>query len=489
MSQPSRPPSPTEGARAPVVTFVVLALTLGIAQALLQPPGQVTDEGGHFGRSARVAIGDWLPRRGDVFAPGSPELVAYLYHFYSKELELRESVPRDRVPFAAYTLGEYFATPPPLAGQEHGRQALLIGTARLNPSHGYLGQAAFLTVASWLGDAPALHFYAGRLGALFAAVAVTSAAIAILPAGRWLFVFCAMTPMLLIIRSSFSSDSMTVSLSWLTVALFLRARVRSEPIRGPEIAALLAACLGMTLLKANLVLFPMIALLLPADRFPDARWRWATIAALLTIPSIATFGWWSWVSATDSTVVITPAPVAMRGVASILPLLPQFVLESPTLLAGNGWKWLGQLVGDYYGSPGYRSLTIALPDWSIALWVALLAMLVATAPRHPRIGPSAAAVAAGLGLALLLGTMFLFWLGPHLGGPIDHQIEFMGGRYLHPSLALFVPFALGLQALRGNAPASRARLATHRGVAVIGAVVLMVTSLLTNLRMNLGWPD
>jgi hypothetical protein len=364
----------------------------------------------------------------------------------------------------------------------------LIGTARLNPSHGYLGQAALLTVASWLGDAPALHFYAGRLGALVAAVAVTAGAIALLPVGRWLFVFGAMTPMLVVIRSSFSSDSMTVALSWLAVALFVRARIRTGPIHRPELAALLATCLAMTLLKANLVLFPLIALLLPADRFDSVRGRWATIAALVVIPSLATVGWWAWVSATDSTMVVTPAPVATRGVATILPLLPSFLLETPSLLASYGWKWLGQFVGDYYGSPGYRSLTVALPDWAIGLWVALLGALIATAPRHPRIGLWPAGVAAGLGLGLLLGTMFLFWLGPHLGGPIDHHISFMGGRYLHPALALVVPLGLGLQALRGVTERRSPWHTTHRSLAIAGAVVLMLTSLVTNLRMNLGWP-
>jgi hypothetical protein len=461
----------------------------GIAQALLQPPAQVTDEGGHFGRSVRVAIGDWLPRRGDVFAPASPEMFAYLRHFYVKELALRESVPPGERPVAAYTLEEYYATPPPLAGQEHGPQALLVGTARLNPSYGYLGQAALLTVASWLGDAPALHFFAGRLGALLAAVGVTSLAIALVPAGRWLFVFAALTPMLVVIRSSYSSDSMTVALSFLAVALFVRARVRTAPLHPPELAALLASCLALTLLKANLVLFPLIALLIPADRFSSVRSRWLQVTLLVVVPALGAVGWWSWVSATDSSMVVTPAPVATRGMATILPLLPSFLLEAPELFAEYGWKWLGQLVGDYYGSPGYRSLTVALPDWAVVAWVAILAGLVATAPRHPRFGCYPAALAFTLGAALWLGTMFLFWLGPHLGGPIDHHIAFMGGRYLHPALALVVPLALGLQSLRGKRAASPSVEAIHRGIAVVGAIALMGTSLLTNLRMNLGWPS
>ena len=178
-----------------------------------------------------MATGEWLPRRGDLFAPASPELAAYLRYFYLRKLEVREQFSADEVPFAAYTIDEYFQPPLIVERSDDGPSALMVGTQRLNPSHGYLGQAAFLTVANWLGDAPALHFYAARVGALTAGVLVTAAAIAILPVGRWIVVFCAMTPMLLIIRSSLSSDGMTVSLSWLLVALFLRARVRTDRFR------------------------------------------------------------------------------------------------------------------------------------------------------------------------------------------------------------------------------------------------------------------
>ena len=486
MSLPPTTQSTAEPSRVAVLTFVGLALTFGIAQALLQAPTQVTDEGGHVGRSVRVAIGDWLPRRGDLFAPASPEMFAYMRHFYVRQLELRESVPEGELPVAAFSLAEYYATPAPLPRHDQGRQALLVGTARLNPEIGYLGQAAGLTVANWIDDSPALHFFSGRVGALLAATVITAWAISILPTGRWLFVFTALTPMVVVIRSSYSSDSMTVAFAFLAVALFTRARCRTNALRGAEFMALLATCIALGLLKANLILFPLIALLLPRDRFASDGARIAALAALFAIPALATFGWWNWVSVTDSNMVVTPAPVATEGVGTILPLLPRFLLESPGLLAEYGWKWIGQFVGHYWGSPGYRSLTIALPTPAIVLWLVLLATLIVTAPSHPRIRALPATAAALIATGLLLGTMFLFWLGPHLGGPIDHHISFMGGRYLHPALALTVPFAVGLRTIHG-APSANRRIA-HRWIAIVGASAILSISLATNVRMNLGWP-
>lgn len=486
MLQPSTDASLHEDARAPVATFVVLALTLGLAQAVLHPFEQVTDEGGHFARAIRVATGDWFPRRGDLFAPASSELAGYLHYFYLRKLEVREQFPNDRVPFAAYTLDEYFQPPIPPRQTDGGREALTIGTQRLNPSHGYLGQAAFLTVANWFSDAPALHFYAARFGALAAGVIVTAAAIAILPAGRWIFVFGAMTPMLLIIRSSSSSDGMTVSLSWLLVALFVRACVRSERLRGREFGSLLACGIALALLKANLVLFPLLALLLPADRFDSAGRRWTAVGILVTLPAMAAVGWWNWLAVTDSTLITTPAPVAVGGLSTIVTQVPRFLIEAPNLLATYDWKWMEQFVGDYWSAPTY--LTIEVPDWAVLLWAAVLTGLLATAPRQPRIGVFVAVVAGGLAVALLLGTMFLFWLGPHLGGPVDHNIMFMSGRYLHPALALAAPFALGLQALRRGPQLRHDYAGLHRALAIGGSVVLVATSFFMNLRMNLGWP-
>ena len=464
--------------------FAVLALVFGGMQALLQPPQQVTDEGGHFARSVRLANGGWLPGPEDAFALTTPEMLAYTVYFYDRALEVRQHALDGDEPVGVFQLSEYYDTPTATPENARRPSQLMTGTARLNPSHGYLGQAAFLSAAGQLSEAPAVQFFAGRLGALAVSVLITTIAIALLPVGRWVALFVAMTPMVVIIRSSYSSDSMTVAISFLAVALLLRARVRTGRIALGELAGCLGAFVALALLKANLVVFPVAALLLPSDRFASARHRWSVLALLAVLPLASAAAWWSWLASTESPVVVTPAPVATEGITTIPPLLPPFLLESPGLVAEHGWKWLRQLVGDYRDSPGYRSLTINLPAWAVLLWTGLLGLLAVGVRPNPRIGVVCAGVAALTAAGLLLGTMFLFWLGPHIGGPIDHHIAFLNGRYLHPALGLTVPFAVGLP----SRPPPRILERAQPWIAVLGAVAVMSASLLANLRANLGWP-
>jgi uncharacterized membrane protein len=262
--------------------YLLIALPVAAAFALLTPPMQTPDEVGHYWRSTAIAHGDlvspkhegrpssMLPlssRRlvGTVWMEMAGRRIKYEPERLRRAWQLRNSEERTRLYFPAF----YTALP-------------------------YTPQATALAIARLLDVRPLAAFYLGRLANALAGVLLVMLAMRLVPQLAWAFGIVGLTPMFLYLAGSFSADTTTAGLAFSTAACALRLW-REEGSRPLWIAFAILALL-LALAKPAYVLLPLLAL--PLVRSRRSRPFLAAAALALAI-GVAASAWTARVSSYD----------------------------------------------------------------------------------------------------------------------------------------------------------------------------------------------
>ncbi|MFZ4522229.1 MAG: DUF2142 domain-containing protein [Bacteroidales bacterium] len=181
--------------------FVVIAIPVSLVFAFITPPLQVPDEGSHFFRSYEIsefniltpnATGPLSLQKLDSsfshlhFLAGEKTSMAEIKNHIGVKLE-----PEKRGPVSppAYTLP-------------------------------YLPQALGMFFGRIIGSSPLALMYLGRIFNLLISITLMFFAIRIIPQFKWIFLLLALMPKTLFLFGSLSYDSLTISLSFITIAVF-----------------------------------------------------------------------------------------------------------------------------------------------------------------------------------------------------------------------------------------------------------------------------
>lgn len=383
------------------IIFGIAALILGAAYVFLTPPFDVPDEVGHYWRASSIAYGYANADR--PMMPRGFRIIVWLFftptrdlHMTAEKLRLGRGVQLE--PFA----------PVPLRVPSYYSPAAYV------PQIG----AAFVTRI--VAARPFFGFYAGRLAALLASIALVMLAGLLAPEFRDHLHAVALLPMSLFLFASWSADAMTIAAAFLTSALLLRA-IRSETtITTREMVLLACASIWLSLCKPSYALIALLALLIPRRRFV------VVLLALVIAASIFS------VSLTMSTAVTRPrSDIPVDAHAQL-----QFIKDDPQRFAAvlirdlrqNGVDYIQSMIGRF------GLYDVPLPNVVVVFFLALLAAvgLVNGPPLPLRVRFLALLIVAVIVFSILT---YLYLTSSIAGGT---TIEGPQGRYILPVLPLLL---------------------------------------------------
>jgi uncharacterized membrane protein len=238
--------------------FLGLALAVGIFLVFTQPPGQGLDEQNHFLRT-------WTLAHGAIVAPivhgrAGGQVPLCITHYFSHFQQYSLSTK-------AFSIDQYWHVP--RACNTTARFTSFDNTA-LNSPIPYVPTAVIVALLRALGGSLPLVFFGGRLAALLAYVAIAYTAIRIAPVGKQVLFVVGLFPTTLLLASSYSEDTMSISLSMLAVALTLHC-CRSANANRRSFLILVAVLAALALAKSTMiVVFPLV-FVVPLSVFGESR--------------------------------------------------------------------------------------------------------------------------------------------------------------------------------------------------------------------------
>lgn len=439
MSGAGAPPAPRRG-WSPEWWFLLVAGLTGLALVFLITPLAGGNEVPNFQRAVSIANGEWRVR--PVMVPGG--LADFLDTGAARFTE--GAKPPYRL-----TAAEWQALRAQPLAPGAPRRIEPNAIAVLHPV-AYLPQVPVIALAQAAGLSPLAIFLAGRMAGLAAALALTVAAIRLVPVHKASLAALALLPPMVFARSSFDADQFNTALALFFTAAVLRAIVAERPLGRGLITAMVLSAFLLAQAKTAYLLMPLLVLAIPADRFTSrAHRRWTcgfaiVPGALLSLAWMielkraafraARYSTWSGVVEPDRQLALVlgdPLGFAATLLRTVFgtDLAPRSLVE----LAGT------------FGPP------VTMAGVAVA---AVLVGFVAIAAAEPAPGPSPALrrfrwMAGGIALVtcgLILSLLYLQWT--RVASPV---VDGWSGRYLFPlGLALLVLVPRARAGLFGGRP-------------------------------------
>lgn len=306
----------------PENVFLVLGILYGIFFLLIDPPFLVPDEPNHFYRAYQISEGRFSAVK-ELPAIYGPEQIAerdnagreIRAHFFKGEIEeaLQEFYDLKGIggiggflPRSLTTTVNSFLPLLHPGNKQNMRELWPLFKMPLNPDDRifvhfpntavyspvpYLPQAIGIAAGKAFSSSPLLLMYLGRLFNLLAWAALVYFAVLITPVCKWLFVLLALMPCSLYEAASLSADSLTIGLSFLLIALFIRTAF-SQSEADVNLFLLFLASLALALSKQAYFLLPLIFLLIPIRKI-GSKIKYYTLFFLLNFLNIAAIMLWT----------------------------------------------------------------------------------------------------------------------------------------------------------------------------------------------------
>ena len=295
-----------------------------------------------------------------------------------------------------------------------------------------LPQAIGITIGRVFKANFIIIFYLGRLMNLMAYICCAYWAIKAVPDRKGLFFLIGIMPMSLHQAASYSYDCMTIALTLLTTALYLRAVNRKPLIQWKEYLLLIIAGTLMAPAKAGFAPLIFLVFLIPASRFSTAKKRWTMICSLLGAALAALALVW------------IPAMKAGKAVIDwgFECYSPSFLFHHPLstikifiyTIKTYWFSWLTMAIGSKMSG-----LSLTLPEYLIIgyLFLLVFAALGTTKEQelYPITGTQKLTYVAvfGICMILIMGALFFTWTKPG-----SKEISGIQGRYFIPIIPLLL---------------------------------------------------
>lgn len=240
------------------VSFLVLAVTIGVNLALITPPWYGLDEGAHYIRAYQFANGnlgfdheeelDWIVDMEDFF-------------FYTGYTNSPHNTYDERQNF----LDRYATT-------DYGMQAYFPTTAATYPFVPYFFAGLGILLGKLLGLPFVYTFYAGRVLNVLGYALICAFAIERAKLGKRLLFLMSLVPYALFSAGVYTADTLTVSFAVLAVALYLNMLSQEDGTLDWRLPGLFAVCCGaMAMCKLPYAPFCLLALTVPRRKFKTTK--------------------------------------------------------------------------------------------------------------------------------------------------------------------------------------------------------------------------
>jgi len=246
--------------RKPSILFLIVALVFGLITIYLTPPFQSPDETNHFHRSIHISEGHVMGEKRDGNRLGGMLSTDALRYTLRYDYVRKSDNPK----FNNIATDLYKNPDTP--------EKTFIDFANVgyySPTV-YLPQVIGVAFAKRCNLGIYYQFYLGRLTGFLAWVFLIFLAIRIIPIGKYLLLFVALLPASISLHSTLTGDSFSNALSFLWIALMIRAITTDHKINVKEWIMLLLIIACITINK--LVYFPLTLMII---MIPSVNMKWA----------------------------------------------------------------------------------------------------------------------------------------------------------------------------------------------------------------------
>ena len=257
----------------PEFSFLGISLVFGLLMVAIIPPFQVPDEPLHFYRSFQIAEFNFFK-----FKTGIPQSLVRLTSICDRmKFNTHEKTSREEI----LSLADIKPDPE--------NQTMIEPPNYTIP---YLPQAVGIFIGKIFHLRPLWLFYFGRVLNLFVSIMLIFFAIKTTPVLKWLFFLLGIMPMTLYQLASLSYDAMTISLSFLLVAILLNFALNEEKIiRYRDLLLLFLISVLLASGKPPYFLVAFTFVIIPVRKVGSWKKFAATFIALTVITILVSISW------------------------------------------------------------------------------------------------------------------------------------------------------------------------------------------------------
>lgn len=430
----------------PGLLLLIFGGLFGVIFIIITPPGYNSDEPNHFYRVAQVAQGEVI---GHDVVPGDPP-----YENGKPVDQIGGEVPSSIVELFRQSGADGFPSSTDINGSARTMDwtsmwelpsraehvpVTMVNTEVYSPLV-YIPAIIPYLIGQLFNFPILLVFYLARIMNLVVALLLTFAAIRIAPRGKWIFLTIGLLPTTVIQAAAVSGDPITNGLSFLVVALTLRAALQNSPVRRTQWLGLLLGFVGLGLAKpAYITLLGLLVAIPLCNQHARNRKAWLGWLATAATGGIAAMLWQhavSWIPPMNQTLdkVQTQYSFMRENPLSTLTTLIRTFLTTHSGFGGGGY-----IFRELFGSAAWLRISIAEP-FAIALSGAMLASPFIREPEESSwIGTRRVRVilSGGLILLALIGSVLLaVGLYAVWSDPQSLTVTGLQGRYFIPLVPL-----------------------------------------------------
>lgn len=247
----------------PASIFLVIGLLAGVGYVTLTPPMQSPDEVEHFYRSYQVSdfnlVSDKVNAKGHggVGEGYGGELPRSLIQAATI---LKGDVAGSARKFEYNAIGKAAALPLNV----NDRQKIRFDNTTIYSPIPYIPQAIGINVGKAFNANPVVLSYLGRITNLLVWLFVLYLAIRITPIGKWAFTSIALSPLAVFLAANLSSDTFTIAIAALFVAIILKLRTMTRAPGWPILTLLGAVAVMICLLKNAYLPLVLLLFMIPS---------------------------------------------------------------------------------------------------------------------------------------------------------------------------------------------------------------------------------
>ncbi|MCE7699887.1 MAG: DUF2142 domain-containing protein, partial [Methanobacterium paludis] len=249
----------------PQTAFIIIGLVYGLCFLMVTPPFQVPDEPAHFYKAFYLSDGHLIPEKVDItegfYLPQSVVNLTNSYH------DLISDPAKNK---QKKGLVNNFLNMPL---ENDNKVTVNISNVAAYPPAPYLASAAVINIGKLFNVSPLLLMYLCRLINLLIWILLIYMAIKLTPIHKWVFLLLSLMPMTLYQAASVSADSLTIALSFLVIAMFLKFSFDKHKmiIDLKDSVIILVLILVLALSKSGYFILLLLFFMIPESKFKSRK--------------------------------------------------------------------------------------------------------------------------------------------------------------------------------------------------------------------------
>jgi len=265
--------------------FIVLGAIFGIMIAFSNPPFHSNDEDRHYYLAYYYSTGrvspDTLNKLPGLLIPQN------LYNIVSSTQGINY--------FAGDKISRAKIEEDKKIKLEKDKKIFMSLVTYINPIS-YIPATIGIFIGNFINDNPISLLYAGRIANLIFFLIVVFFAIKLVPIFKATFTMIALSPMVIYQASSVTYDTPILALSLFIVAYIIKLYYQVEQINDKQLIYLLLITFIIHIIKQGYLFIPLLAIILPQEKFVKKNYYWGIIILLVVIYFLATQIWNIYVS-------------------------------------------------------------------------------------------------------------------------------------------------------------------------------------------------